>query len=218
MWWDIAAEARADFQHWHSHEHFPERLGVPGFQRATRWMSASGGDGVFVMYELDTHEVLSSPDYLARLNAPSPWSIQMMPLHRNMIRAQCHVLATCGGAVGQCMLTLRLSAMQGRVEDLTAGLTRLIEECAARPGIVGAHLLRHESPRIPQTAEQKVRQAPDQVADFVLVVCGYDNEALSALRQDRLSAAALADFGAAPEIESGLYRVAHSATPCDVRQ
>ena len=36
MWWDMAPDMRAEFEHWHSHEHFPERLAIPGFQRATR--------------------------------------------------------------------------------------------------------------------------------------------------------------------------------------
>ena len=75
MWWDIAPDVRADFEDWHAHEHFPERLSMPGFRRGTRWSDASGGEGMFVMYELEGHRhALASPEYLARLNAPSPWS------------------------------------------------------------------------------------------------------------------------------------------------
>jgi hypothetical protein len=42
MWWEIDAACRDDFEHWHSHEHLPERLGIPGFRRATRWRQADG--------------------------------------------------------------------------------------------------------------------------------------------------------------------------------
>jgi hypothetical protein len=49
MWWDMAPEMRAEFEHWHTHEHFPERLGIPGFLRAARWADVQG-DGFFVMY------------------------------------------------------------------------------------------------------------------------------------------------------------------------
>ena len=45
MWWDMSASRRAEFEHWHTHEHFPERLGIPGFNRATRWTSADGDEG-----------------------------------------------------------------------------------------------------------------------------------------------------------------------------
>lgn len=92
MWWDMAPAMRADFEHWHVHEHFPERLGIPGFLRASRWTSADGGEGIFVMYELRDHSVLSSAPYLARLNAPTPWSTRLIPHHRHMVRSQCHVL------------------------------------------------------------------------------------------------------------------------------
>ena len=91
MWWDMDPAVRADFEDWHAHEHFPERLAIPGFRRGTRWRSAAGGDGVFVMYEMEGHETLSSAPYLARLNAPSPWSTRMMPHHRNMVRSQCQI-------------------------------------------------------------------------------------------------------------------------------
>src|ERR1051325_4766837 len=109
MWWDIAPEVLADFEHWHAHEHFPERLSIPGFRRATRWRSASDSGGMFVMYELDAFEILSSPEYLAHLNAPTPWSARLMPHHRNMVRSQCRVLESAGGAVAGHALTVRLS-------------------------------------------------------------------------------------------------------------
>ena len=35
MWWCMAAPVRAESQHWHTHEHFPERLSLPGFRRAS---------------------------------------------------------------------------------------------------------------------------------------------------------------------------------------
>lgn len=99
MWWNMASDMRAEFEDWHSHEHFPERLGIPGFQRCSRWTSASKSEGIFVMYELTDYKVLSSQPYLARLNAPTPWSTKLMPHHRDMVRGQCHVLETRGGAI-----------------------------------------------------------------------------------------------------------------------
>ena len=121
MWWNVAAEVRAEFEHWHSHEHFPERLALPGFLRASRWTDAHGGEGVFVMYELATHTVLASPEYVARLNAPTPWSARMMPHHRNMNRAQCRVLASAGGVVAGHVLTLRFSPDGAGVESVALG-------------------------------------------------------------------------------------------------
>ena len=78
MWWDMAAVHRAEFEDWHSHEHFPERLRIPGFRRGSRWASATGGDGFFTLYELQSYDTLTSPAYFARLNDPTPWSLKMM--------------------------------------------------------------------------------------------------------------------------------------------
>ena len=51
MWWDMAPDMNPEFQNWHSHEHFRERLAIPRFRRATRWSRADGGEGVFQIDE-----------------------------------------------------------------------------------------------------------------------------------------------------------------------
>jgi hypothetical protein len=158
MWWDIAPPVFDEFAHWHAHEHFPERLGIPGFRRASRWRQADGGEGVFVMYELEGHEVLSSPAYLERLNAPSPWSVQMMPSHRHMMRSQCEVLFSRGAVTANHALTVRLSPAQpANADGLRSALSELVRSLPSRAGLTGAHLLRHRAPSIAQTTEQKIR-------------------------------------------------------------
>ena len=214
MWWDVASDVRAEFEHWHSHEHFPERMAIPGFRRASRWRSAS--DGVFVMYELDDYEVLSSPGYLERLNAPSPWSTKMMPHHQNMVRTQCRVLETRGGAVARHALTIRLSPAAGAEEPLRRALKSLIGQLAARAGFTGAHLLKHERPAIAATTEQRIR-GHDQEADWVLVVNGYDASVLDAVAASELDPHSLAGIGAMPGALSGLYTLSHCTTPADIQ-
>jgi hypothetical protein len=36
---DIVEEAIPEHDDWHTHEHLPERLSIPGFLRGTRWVS-----------------------------------------------------------------------------------------------------------------------------------------------------------------------------------
>lgn len=217
MWWNMAPDVREDFEDWHTHEHFPERLGVPGFLRGSRWTSAEGGEGIFVLYELDRHEVLSSPEYLARLNAPTPWSTRLMPHHRNMVRTQDRVLHSRGSVIARAALTVRLSPVEGGAGALRAGLQGLIDSVVSTPGISGAHFLRHETPAIAQTTEQKIRGGRDQAADCVLLVCAYDLQVLSALAASKLSAQSLQSLGAGPGQERGIYALSGSATPQDVR-
>ena len=79
MWWSVSPERRSEFGDWHSHEHFPERMSIPGFRRGSRWTSTLDAEGFFVLYELEKYETLTSTGYLDRLNAPTPWSTKMMP-------------------------------------------------------------------------------------------------------------------------------------------
>jgi hypothetical protein len=57
-----------EFNAWYDEEHLAERLAIPGFRSATRWVAD------VPTYELDSLAVLSSASYLARYNHQTPWS------------------------------------------------------------------------------------------------------------------------------------------------
>jgi hypothetical protein len=212
MWWDISPERKAEFEDWHSHEHFPERLAIAGFQRGSRWAAADGGPGFFVLYELDDYETLTSPQYLERLNRPTPWSTQLMPHHRHMVRSQCRVVATFGAGVARAMLTLRFSPRAGASGAMRALLVEQARKIAARTGTTAAHLLHTESPDIALTTEQRIRGGRDAAADWILLAGGYDIAALQGLRAGELSDDALSRAGAEEGIQAGLYILSHAST------
>lgn len=216
MWWNMAPEHREEFEHWHSHEHFPERLGIPGFLRGSRWSAVDGGEGFFIMYELDRYETLSSEAYLSRLNRPSPWSTKMMPHHRDMVRSQCRVIDRVGGGTARYALTLRVSPEEGREESLRSHCATLFHEFAAAPGGVACHLLRTETPKIAATTEQQIRGGKDAVADWIVVAIGYDIAALQALQQGKLHQQAIGEAGARPGAIAGLYQLSYTAVAGDL--
>ena len=216
MWWDLSAEVRPEWEHWHAHEHFPERLALPGFLRATRWTALADGEGCFVVYELQDHTVLASAPYVARLNAPTPWSTRMMPLHRHMVRAQCRVVHSHGAFTARYALTVRCSARNGQADSLQRGLGELAVAQTQQPGIVGLHVLRHEAPDLALTTEQQIRGLADQAADWVIVASGYHLGALRALEAAELSEVRLQALGAAPVTHRQFHALAHSACPADV--
>jgi hypothetical protein len=215
MWWRVTEDVLEEFEDWHSHEHFAERLAIPGFLRGSRWKSREPRGRFFVMYELSDYSVLSSAEYLKRLNAPSPWSTKMMPHHQGMIRTQCRVLHSRGGAVAGNALTVRLSPTDGREELLQGNLAEVLARIVSLPRIAGAHLLRHEEPAIAQTTEQKIRGG-DRKADWVIVVTAFDAEALIDVVRKELHADALAAFGVMPGAEVEHYVLSHSATSGDI--
>jgi hypothetical protein len=179
MWWDIAPAQRIEFEHWHSHEHFPERLSTPGSLRGSRWSGSN--DGFFVMYELETYDTLTSPHYLKRLNDPTPWSTKMMPHHRNMVRSQCRVLESFGGGIAGSLLTVRMSPEAGQGDAARAALVEVLRKAPQAIGLTGGHLLVTDTPQLAQTKEQAIRGGKDAVADWIMIVSGYDAQALEDL-------------------------------------
>ncbi|GJD52744.1 hypothetical protein OPKNFCMD_5511 [Methylobacterium crusticola] len=191
MWWRIKPDMRAEFEDWHSHEHFPERMSIPGFRRGSRWTSTSDAEGFFVLYELETYGTLTSKGYLDRLNAPTPWSTTMMPHHLGMVRSQCRVAASFGGGLATSLATVRLSPGPGDGSALRDRIVATLADLPSRPGLTGAHLLMTDTPRasVP-TTEQKIRGA-DSTADWIVLLSGYDPQMVQRSVRDRLSASTL---------------------------
>ena len=196
MWWDIPREVRPEWEDWHTREHMPERLGIPDFLRGSRWISASGEPSYFVLYETKDLKTITSGPYLERLNHPSPWSQKMMPHHRNMVRSLCRVRAGFGGGLGQAMATVRFSPDERGTPP----------ELGPREGVTGMTLLESQPMGGPPTIEQKIRGG-DAQADWVLLVCGYD---VDAVRK------AAGQYRALPGAVEGLYRLSYSMTPKDL--
>lgn len=216
MWWSVRAEQRAEFGDWHSHEHFPERMSIPGFRRGSRWTSATDADGFFVLYELAEYEVLTSKGYLDRLNAPTPWSAKMMPHHLGMVRSQCRIVGSFGGGVAASLATIRLSPQTGRDAELQAHVSNTLGALAQKPGLTGAHLLHTDTPRTSApTAEQRIR-GNDGAADWIVLLSGYDADAIEGVIASPLSPESLGVMGAQANPAIGRYRLAFTMTPQDV--
>ena len=216
MWWSIRPEKRSEFSDWHSHEHFPERMSIPGFRRGSRWTSTLDGEGFFVLYELAAFDTLVSAPYLERLNNPTPWSVEMMPLHRNMVRSQCRVLASAGSAVAGFAATLRLSPRPGQEAAMLEYWRKALPLLAGRRGLVGAHLLHTQTPKIAQTEEQKIRGGADGEADWIVLAMACELDTLHAIVAAEWTPGRLQVAGAGALLKPSLFRLAHSMIAADL--
>lgn len=96
FWADIDADYVRRFQQWHNCEHMPERLGIPGFIEGRRYRSDTAKPTYFMCYVTQSPDVLRSPDYLAALNKPTPWTMESLPHFRNPNRSLYRRLAMAG--------------------------------------------------------------------------------------------------------------------------
>lgn len=206
LFYSIEDAAIADHDHWHTHEHFPERLGVPGFLRASRWVAVDAEPRYLVLYEVEEVAVLSGAPYLARLNNPTPWTARVMPSFRGMVRGFCGVTASAGDGLGHALYSVRYTAKPGAEAGLQQWLAgEVLPALAASAGLASAHLLAPAA-QPPMTREQGIR-GKDADMPLVLLATGYDAAALAAAVAERLSDDALAHRGAAAAPVRGRYRL-----------
>jgi hypothetical protein len=212
---DVEASAIVEHDDWHTHEHLPERLSIPGFVRGTRWVATQGAPRYFVMYEVEALATLASPAYLERLNHPTPWTARMMPHYRGMVRGLCTVSGSFGAGLGHACLLLRLRPAPGAEAALRDWLLgTALPPLAAVPGIGSAHLF--ESALAPaMTAEQRIRGA-DAGFDWAVLVTGYRESALATLAHSGLDADTVARAGAAA-CTGGCHRLDYALTHREVR-
>ena len=201
----IVEDAVPEHDEWHTHEHLPERLSIPGFVRGTRWASSNGGQKYFVMYEVEQLATLQSGAYLERLNNPSPWTSRMMPNYRGMTRGFCAVSGSFGAGLGQTSLLIRIKPATGMESSLRSWLLdEVLPELPERRGLGSAHLF--EGALTPHmTTEQRIRGA-DAGVDWALLVTGYDDAAVARLAHGDLSRSELGNRGGTA-ITDGLYRL-----------
>jgi len=183
LWYDILDEAVDAHDEWHTREHFPERIEIPGFLRAQRWVAESGSPRYFVVYEVPDIGVLSAGPYMQRLNHPTEWTRRMMPYFRNMSRAVCQLVYSDGPGEGGFVATLRFDGIDPESLCVTI-LPRVVEY----PDIVGVHLcVADEAASGIPTVEKTFRVAADRCTSSVIIIEGTSSAYVDSAAQ-RLAA------------------------------
>jgi hypothetical protein len=84
---DFSAAPEDEFHDWYDLEHVPERLRVPGFLNAERWIGSDNPKTSVATYDLDTVAVLHSPPYLAvGGDNASPWTKRTAEFRKTLLR------------------------------------------------------------------------------------------------------------------------------------
>ena len=201
LFFDIVPEAIAEHDDWHTHEHLPERLSIPGFLRGTRWVALRTGQPRYlVIYEVRDVEVLTSEAYLTRLNNPTPWTSKMMQHYRGMTRGSCSVTGRAGLGLGNAALVARFEPAGDAVALRDRLVKHVLPGLSLRPGLGGCYLF-ESAAAPPMTREQSIR-GTDAGVDWVLVATGYDAEAVSGLERG--------DLGELEGASFGLYRTGYA--------
>lgn len=166
IWNDIAPGAEAFYERWYMREHFPERLGVPGFVRGRRYAAIRGDRKYFTFYELVTPDVLFSANYIGRLNAPTAWTSSIMKSWGPMYRTVCERVRREGEAIGGFVAVARWDRELDLPVDLASRVLGELDD----PSVVAVDHWRASQRQNDATAEANARPTPDATIGAALIV------------------------------------------------
>jgi hypothetical protein len=79
VWAEVPSDQEDDFNRWYKEEHLAERLSVPGVLAAARYEAVQSGPKHLACYELESPDVLTTPEYLRHIEDPTEWSQRVSP-------------------------------------------------------------------------------------------------------------------------------------------
>lgn len=168
VWHDIAGPHQREGEEWYNREHHAERVAIPGFLRARRYVNRGAGLRYFSRYDTDDVGVLASPPYLAALNSPSPWSQKIFPHYQYTVRGAFRVIARFGVGEGGFLTVLRFADGQAPAEETLAANA---EKLAAAHGVLGSELWRvDDGVTTHRTREKELRAARELFPAFALLI------------------------------------------------
>jgi hypothetical protein len=199
IWSDVEPDHLTDYRHWLTREHTTERVMTKGFL-GVRVFRAARADiaRFFILYELESPEVLDGPAYLARLNAPTPWSQRTMPRLGNFIRGGGVMTARAGRGEGSTIAALRIERLPPKPQAFVDALVALDGVAAVQIG--ATDLARTSVP----TVEKGMRK-DEGIFAGLLIIEALDASALRGALREAIKVAP--DIGAVgePEVYQGMF-------------
>lgn len=173
IWSDLAPEDETDWAHWMTREHSIERVTIKGFL-ACRIFRALGTtvNRYFILYDLEEPDIVGGAEYLARLDAPTPWSQRIMPRLRNFARGGGRVISTAGIGQGGLMAVIRLDTKPEWEADA------LCRELAGMDRVVAARVMLTDLEQTSMQTREKSMRSKDGTFAGLLVIEGLDETSI----------------------------------------
>src|SRR5580704_9499421 len=138
---DIDAADEAEFNRWYDREHLEERVAIPGFTEARRYVSEEGSMPKYLsLYSTETFEVLDSLAYRAALANQTEWSKQNIARFKNMVRSVARITISRGKGRGAWVSVIRFHVYPEVRNELRSRLYEALNPEGV-DGIISMHLL-----------------------------------------------------------------------------
>jgi hypothetical protein len=207
---DIEEAHEAEFNRWYDREHLEERVAIPGFIEARRYVAEEGAPKYLSLYSTETFEVLESPAYRTALANQTTWSKDNIARFKNMIRGVARITISHGKGRGAALGIIRIRPGSGAQEKLRDALRNELDP-RATDGVISMHVIEND----PVLSRPLTDNAPDSdpgAGDWFVLIDATDvTPADVAVRQ-------LTDnFAFKPMvISSGVYRLLWDIAKSDI--
>ena len=174
-WGGVLPKHDLDYNLWHSLEHMPERMSVKGFLRAFRCVGLKGtndNDKYFMMYDVKNKDILSSKQYLNRLNNPTDWTSKILSKYVYPSRAICEVIKTKSltNGLSGFFVTIRYLSQNNDIKNFY----NISDEIMRQNGIFSIHCFQSDREiSLIKTKEKVIRSFQgnkDEIIDYAVVI------------------------------------------------
>ena len=140
---NIEPSDEPEFNRWYDREHLEERVAIPGFLEARRYVAHQGNPKYLSLYSTETFEVLDSPAYRVALANQTAWSKTNIARFKNMIRGVARITVSHGTGRGAALGIIRLRPTPGGEDKLRTAVRDKLDP-AKLDGIISMHLIEND--------------------------------------------------------------------------
>ena len=181
---DIDPSDEADFNRWYDREHLEERVAIPGFLEARRYIAHQGRPKYLSLYSTESFEVLDSPAYRTALANQTDRSKANIARFKNMIRAVARITVSRGQGRGAALGIVRLRPVADGRGKLRTALRDALDP-GKLDGVISMHLIESD-PALSRPLTDDPSVPNPGAGDWFVLVDGTGVNAVSAAFADRL--------------------------------
>jgi hypothetical protein len=207
---NIGASDEAEFNRWYDREHLEERVAIPGFLEARRYVAHEGNPKYLSLYSTETFEVLDSPAYRTALANQTAWSKANIARFQNMIRAVARITISRGTGRGAALGIIRLRPPGSGEDRLRAALHEQLDP-ASLDGIISMHLIESD-PALSKPITDNPAAADPGAGDWFVLIDATDVGAVPRATARLMENAAFKPL----LITSGVYRLMWDIAKSDI--
>ena len=204
---NVDAADEAEFNRWYDREHLEERVAIPGFLEARRYVAHEGNPKYLSLYSTETFDVLDSAAYRTALANQTAWSKANIARFKDMIRGVARITISRGIGRGAVLGIIRLRPSSAGEEAPRAALRERLDP-TKHDGIISMHLLENDAALSRPLTDEPTAANPG-AGDWFVLIDATDIGAIPA------AMAAFATFKS-ETVSSGVYRLMFDLAKSDL--